>query len=76
LAAAGRPTTSAPTNAGGIDQLVLDVVAFKRHRNTVTRGAGHVAGDQAVFIEQSIDQSRLTGIWAADDRYSNAVLIE
>ena len=63
-------------DAGGVDQLKLPAAPFERHGDRVARGAGLVRGQHPVLANQAVQQGRLAGVRAADDRDANGAVVE
>ena len=58
----------AAAHAGGVVNAETLAVPVKIDRDGVARDAGFRPGQQALLAEQAIDQRRLAGVGAADDR--------
>jgi hypothetical protein len=52
--------------AGGVDQADLAILPAPRHLHAVARDAGFRPGDEAVVLQQRVDQRRLARVRAAD----------
>ena len=66
---------AAAAHAGGVDERELAAIARERHEDAVAGGAGHVAGDDAVLADQSVDERRLAHVRATDDGDTDAAVV-
>jgi len=60
-------------DAGGVDEAKEYAVYVEYFFDRVAGGAGYIAYDGAVFLQQGIEQGALAGIGFADDRYTHAI---